>query len=35
MVLSLDEKTSLQPRPRLAPTRPAPPQNLPNRYEHE
>jgi transposase len=35
MVLSLDEKTSLQPRPRLAPTRPAQPQNLPNRYEHE
>jgi hypothetical protein len=25
MVLSLDEKTSLPPRPRLAPTRPAPP----------
>jgi transposase len=35
IVLSLDEKTSLQPRPRLAPTRPAQPQNLPNRYEHE
>jgi transposase len=33
--LSLDEKTSLQPRPRRAPTRPAQPQNLPNRYEHE
>ena len=31
IVLSLDEKTSLQPRPRLAPTRPAQPQNLPNR----
>jgi hypothetical protein len=25
MVLSLDKKTSLPPRPRLAPTRPAPP----------
>jgi hypothetical protein len=35
MVLSLDEKTSLQPRPRLAPTRPAPPQHRPHRYEHE
>ena len=35
IVLSLDEKTSLQPRPRLAPTRPAQLQNLPNRYEHE
>jgi DDE superfamily endonuclease len=35
IVLSLDEKTSLQPRPRLAPTRPAQPQNLPNRDEHE
>ena len=35
IVLSLDEKTSLQPRPRLAPTQPAQPQNLPNRYEHE
>jgi transposase len=35
MVLSLDEKTSLQPRPRLAPTRPAQPQNRPNRYEQE
>jgi transposase len=35
IVLSLDEKTSLQPRPRLAPTRPAHLQNLPNRYEHE
>jgi len=35
MVLSLDEKTALQPRPRLAPTRPAHPQNLPNRYAHE
>jgi DDE superfamily endonuclease len=35
IVLSVDEKTSLQPRPRLAPTRPARPQNLPNRHEHE
>jgi transposase len=35
IVLSLDEKTSLQPRPRLAPTRPAQPQNRPNQYEHE
>lgn len=35
MVLSLDEKTSRQPRPRLAPTWPAPPQNIPNRHEHE
>jgi transposase len=35
MVLSLDEKTSLQPRPRLAPTRPAQPQHLPNRDAHE
>ena len=35
VVLSVDEKTSLQPRPRLAPTRPAQPGNIPNRYEHE
>jgi DDE superfamily endonuclease len=35
MVLSVDEQTSLQPRPRRAPTRPAQPQNLPNRHEHE
>lgn len=35
MVLSVDEKTSLQPRPRGAPTLPAQPQNLPNRHEHE
>jgi transposase len=35
IVLSLDEKTSRQPRPRLAPTRPAQPQNRPNRYAHE
>jgi hypothetical protein len=34
-VLSLDEKTSLQPRPRPAPTLPAQPHNLPNRVEHE
>jgi DDE superfamily endonuclease len=33
-VLSGDEKTSLQPRPRHTPTRPAQPQHLPNRYEH-
>jgi transposase len=35
LVLSVDEKTSLQPRPRHAPTLPAQPQNIPNRYEHE
>jgi transposase len=35
MVLSVDEKTSLQPRPRRQPTRPAQPDNLPNRCEHE
>jgi len=34
MVLSLDEKTSLQPRPRLHPTKLAQP-GLPNRVEHE
>ena len=34
MVLSVDEKTSLQPRPRSSPTLPAQPHNLPNRYEH-
>jgi DDE superfamily endonuclease len=33
MVRSLDEKTSLQPRPRLHPTKPAQP-GLPNRVEH-
>jgi hypothetical protein len=33
--LGVDEKTSLQPRPRGHPTRPAPPHNLPNRGEHE
>jgi hypothetical protein len=32
IVLSVDEKTSLQPRPRRQPTQPA---NLPNRCEHE
>jgi hypothetical protein len=31
LVLSLDEKTSRPPRPRLAPTRPAQPHNLPHR----
>jgi hypothetical protein len=35
VVVSVDEKTSLQPRPRHAPTLPAQPRNLPNRYEHE
>lgn len=35
MVLSVDEKTSLPPRPRLAPTLPAQPQTIPNRHEHE
>ena len=34
MVLSLDEKTSLQPRPRRAPTRPARP-GVPIQVEHE
>jgi transposase len=34
IVLSVDEKTSLQPRPRLHPTMPAQP-GLPNRVEHE
>lgn len=34
IVLSVDEKTSLQPRPRLHPTKPAQP-GLPNRVEHE
>jgi DDE superfamily endonuclease len=34
IVLSLDEKTSLQPRPRLHLTKPAQP-GLPNRVEHE
>jgi len=35
MVLSVDEKTSLPPRPRLAPTLPAQPQNIPNRHAPE
>jgi len=35
MVLSVDEKTSLQPRPRLSPTLPAQPQNIPHRHEPE
>ena len=35
VVLSLDEKTSLPPRPRQHPTPPAQPRNLPNRCEHE
>jgi DDE superfamily endonuclease len=35
LVLSMDEKTSLQPRPRRSPTLPAQPQNMPNRHEHE
>ncbi|MGH8069409.1 MAG: IS630 family transposase [Candidatus Entotheonellia bacterium] len=35
VVLSVDEKTSLQPRPRQHPTQPAQPQHLPNRCEHE
>ena len=35
LVLSFDEKTSLQPRPRPSPTLPAQPHNLPNRVEHE
>jgi transposase len=34
-VLSVDEKTSLQPRPRPSPTRPAQPHNRPNCLEHE
>jgi transposase len=33
--LSVDEKTSLQPRPRSSPTQPAQPNNRPNRLEHE
>lgn len=35
VVLCTDEKTSLQPRRRLSPTRPAQPDNVPNRVEHE
>ena len=34
-VLCLDEKTSIQPRPRLAPTRPARPGGVPVHVEHE
>lgn len=34
-VLSLDEKTSMQPRPRTKPTRPALPDGVPVRVEHE
>ena len=35
MVLSGDEKTSLQPRPRRQPTQPAQPPHIPNRFEQE
>ena len=35
LVLSVDEKTSLQPRPRPAPTLPAQPHHRPNRVEPE
>jgi transposase len=35
LVLSVDEKTSLQPRPRQHPTQPAQPKNVPTRCEHE
>jgi DDE superfamily endonuclease len=35
LVLSVDEKTALQPRPRASPTLPAQPNNQPNRLEHE
>lgn len=35
IVLSTDEKTSLQPRTRLHPTQPAQAGNVPNRVEHE
>jgi len=34
-VFCLDEKTSIQPRPRLAPTRPAQPGGVPVHVEHE
>jgi transposase len=34
-VVSVDEKTSLQPRPRTSPTRPAQPGGVPVRLEHE
>jgi transposase len=35
VVLCVDEKTSLQPRPRTHATKPALPGNIPNRVEHE
>lgn len=35
VVVSVDEKPSLQPRPRHSPTLPAQPQNIPTRHEHE
>ena len=35
VVLSVDEKTSLQPRPRHSSTKPAKSGNIPNLYEHE
>lgn len=35
VVLSVDEKTSLQPRPRTHPTRPAQADNVANRVEHQ
>jgi len=35
IVLSFDEKTSLQPRPRICPTKPAKKGNKPNLVEHE
>lgn len=35
VVLSVDEKTSLQPRPRRHRTKPAQPGKIPNRVEHE
>lgn len=35
IVLSVDEKTSLQPRPRICDTKPAKPGNKPNLVEHE
>jgi transposase len=35
IVISIDEKTSLQPRPRNQATKPALPNNIPNLVEHE
>jgi DDE superfamily endonuclease len=35
MVRSVDEQTAWPPRPRLSPTLPAQPQNIPNRHAHE